>query len=163
MSTFDAAIESVLAQEGGLSTDWRDHGGTTKFGISKAAFPFEDIENLTIERAKWLYQQHYWGAAWDTIDSQPLATYLLDTAINMGRNTAERLCQQACNLAGGNVVVDCLVGAKTIAELNRIEAAMPGLVLKEFRGQRVLRYVDIILNAPTQRVFALGWIRRALA
>jgi lysozyme family protein len=164
MATFDLAIQHVLAQEGGYSTDWRDRGGETRWGISKAAFPFEDIPNLTIERATWLYRQNYYNEAWEQIESQAVMTYLLDTAINMGRAPAERLCQAAVNAVGGagTVVVDGLVGLKTIAALNRLEHEKPGAVLAEFRAQRLLRYLDIIVATPTQRAFAHGWFRRAL-
>lgn len=160
MATFDLAIEHVLTQEGGYSTDWRDRGGETKWGISKAAFPFEDIANLTKERACWLYRQNYWSELWEQIESQAVATYLLDTAVNMGRAPAERLCQQAINEADGTVTVDGHVGTKTIMALNTLPA---DAVLREFRVQRLLRYVDIVLNTPTQRAFLHGWIRRALA
>lgn len=162
MSTFEAAIQHVLAQEGGYSTDWRDRGGATKYGISQAAYPFEDIEHLTLERAQWLYQQDYWSEAWNAIESQAVATYLLDTAVNMGRMPAERLLQAAINaVAGaGKVVVDGHVGPKTVDALNTLNA---DLVLNEFRGQRLLRYMDIVANAPTQRAFLHGWIRRSLA
>ncbi len=160
MSTFEAAIEHVLAQEGGYSTDWRDRGGETKWGISKAAFPFEDIPNLTKERASWLYRQNYWGELWETITSQAIATYLFDTAVNMGRQPAERLLQQAVNEMGGSVTVDGQVGPKTIAAINAGEATA---ILKEYRVQRLLRYLDLIVATPTQRAFAHGWFRRAVA
>jgi len=38
-----------------------DSGGGTKWGISKGAFPNEDIKNLTEERARELATENYWN------------------------------------------------------------------------------------------------------
>ena len=48
---FDEIIEVVLKHEGGYVNDPDDPGGETKYGISKKAYPDEDIKELTIERA----------------------------------------------------------------------------------------------------------------
>ena len=49
---FYEIIEGVIEKEGGYVNDPDDPGGETKYGISKKAFPKEDIKNLTIVRAK---------------------------------------------------------------------------------------------------------------
>ena len=53
--TFDEAFKLLIGHEGGHVNDARDPGGETKFGISKRVYPFEDIRNLTIERARAIY------------------------------------------------------------------------------------------------------------
>lgn len=158
-STFEAAIPVILQHEGGLVDNQHDKGGKTNYGISAAAFPFEDIPNLTRERAEWIYRQNYWSDTWSAFDSQDVATYLLDCAVNHGRMVAETMLQKAANDCGGGVTVDGHVGSATIAACN---AANPEKLLTAFQTRRLEKYVKIIANDPTQVVFALGWIRRAL-
>ena len=43
LKTFDEIIEQVLEHEGGYVDDPTDSGGETKYGISKKAYPDEDI------------------------------------------------------------------------------------------------------------------------
>ena len=59
-TTFDEIIDVVLEHEGGYVNDPTDTGGETKYGISKRAYPDEDIKELTVERAKELYKKDYW-------------------------------------------------------------------------------------------------------
>lgn len=88
MSAFDTAFAIVVGIEGGYVNDPKDPGGETKYGISKRRYPNEDIKNLTIERAKFLYQRDYWNS--HHCDSLPWAEALLvfDTSVNGGN--AER-------------------------------------------------------------------------
>ncbi|MFS8082999.1 MAG: glycosyl hydrolase 108 family protein, partial [Ginsengibacter sp.] len=59
-SDFDAAVDSVLGEEGGYVNNPADPGGETQWGISKRAFPDVDIKALTRDAAKALYKAHYW-------------------------------------------------------------------------------------------------------
>ena len=88
MSNFDAAFGIVVGVEGGYVNDPQDPGGETKYGISKRRYPSEDIANLTLERAKFLYQRDYWNP--HHCDALPWGEALLvfDTAVNGGN--AER-------------------------------------------------------------------------
>lgn len=60
-SNFEAAFAIVVGVEGGYVNDPQDPGGETKYGISKRRYPNEDIKNLTLERAKFLYQRDFWN------------------------------------------------------------------------------------------------------
>lgn len=44
MSSFSMSLQFVLKAEGGYVVDKRDPGGETNMGISKKAFPNEDIK-----------------------------------------------------------------------------------------------------------------------
>ena len=57
---FETIIKKVLKHEGGYVNDPTDRGGETNFGISKRAFPEEDIKGLTEDRAKYIYFEKYW-------------------------------------------------------------------------------------------------------
>ena len=84
MSYFDAAFGVIVGVEGGYVNDAKDPGGETKYGISKRRYPNEDIKNLTLDRAKFLYQRDYWGA--HKCDDMPWEQALLvfDAAVNGG-------------------------------------------------------------------------------
>ncbi len=72
MSDFEMAVAVVLRHEGGFQRDPGDRGNWTggavglgelrgtKFGISAASYPGEDIEGLTEERAREIYYKDFW-------------------------------------------------------------------------------------------------------
>lgn len=60
---FPYCLNLVLMHEGGYVNDPKDPGGETNMGISRRAFPKEDIRNLTKERVAEIYQRFYWAPA----------------------------------------------------------------------------------------------------
>ena len=84
MTPFDKAYAFTKKWEGGYVFDPDDPGGETKFGISKRAYPNEDITNLTEDRAKELYKRDYWDVL--NCDSRDvgLGMAIFDTAVNCG-------------------------------------------------------------------------------
>jgi lysozyme family protein len=94
MSDFERAVKLVVRVEGGLSLDREDRGNWTggkkdvgilkgsKYGISAAQYPDEDIQSLTPERAIAIYKRDYW----DTINADdfpwPLNFFMFDMAVN---------------------------------------------------------------------------------
>ena len=85
---FEEAVKFVLSWEGGYVNDPIDPGGETNFGISKRAHPDEDIENMTLERAKEIYHDEYWEPAAGNL-SWPLSLVYFDTAVLHGPGAAE--------------------------------------------------------------------------
>lgn len=87
---FEVAMAFVRKWEGGYVNDPDDPGGETKYGISKRAYPNEDIKNLTRERAEFLYKRDYW----DPLDlnkwPQDKAIVLFNVAVNMGIGRAKQ-------------------------------------------------------------------------
>lgn len=153
MSTFDAAIDFVLANEGGLVNNSADKGGLTNFGISQAAYPDLDIKNLTREQAKEIYERDYWK--FDAIASQRVATKLFDACVNMGNLRAVRQMQLALGaIEAGPIVADGIPGSATIEAIN---AADEERLVDEFKARLAKYYTD--LNQPE---FLLGWLRRAV-
>ena len=51
---FDDAFDRLIGHEGGYTSGIGDPGGETKYGISKRAYPNEDIRNLSLARARQL-------------------------------------------------------------------------------------------------------------
>ncbi len=129
-----------------------DPGGETKFGISKRSYPFEDIANLTLDRASEIYHRDFWE--FDAIADQEVATKLLDFSVNMGKSAAISIVQQALGLP-----VDGIFGPLTIAAINR---QAPDVFLQELRARAALKYCKIVISDPSKGVFLLGWLRRAV-
>lgn len=88
---FQIALKFVLKHEGGYVNDPDDPGGETKYGISKRAYPNEDIKNLTRERAEFLYKRDYWDIPGFDLDNFPqdVAVVLFNVAVNMGVGRAK--------------------------------------------------------------------------
>lgn len=94
MSDFERAAKLVINVEGSLSLDPEDRGnwtggakgrGTlkgTKYGISAAQYPDEDIAKLTKERATELYKRDYWNTIQADDFPWPLNLFMFDMAVN---------------------------------------------------------------------------------
>jgi lysozyme family protein len=91
--SFPAAVAFVLAREGGYSNDPADPGGETKFGISKRAYPHEDIANLTEDRAKEIYCSDYWVPIADALPT-PADIVAFDAAVNQGMSFARSMVHE---------------------------------------------------------------------
>lgn len=91
MNPFDKAFRLLVGEEGGYVNDPKDPGGETKYGISKRAYPTEDIKNLTLDRAKGLYKRDYWDKVGADARPWPEALCLFDCAVNQGVGKAKAL------------------------------------------------------------------------
>ncbi len=87
---FERAIKFVLKWEGGLSKNKNDPGGLTKYGISQKSYPYLDIKNLTLKKAKQIYYENYWLKADCDKISFPLNLIIFDTAVNCGVRRAKQ-------------------------------------------------------------------------
>lgn len=143
---FDRAFEIIIGHEGGYVNDPRDPGGETKYGISKRAYPAEDIQNLTLDRAKFLYKRDYWDAV--DAESIPGAARLMvfDCSVNCGVTTAKKILQRAVEVKD-----DGIIGAKTRAAISNT----PDLE-QRFAGFWLQYYTDL----KGFDTYGKGWVRR---
>ena len=146
--TFDQAFERLIGHEGGYVDHPADPGGETKFGISKRAYPSEDIKGLTLDRAKEIYLRDYWKPA--GCDSVPdgLKFDLFDMAVNAGVRTAARCLQRAVG-----ETADGIIGPKTLLA---IEMESVARLCARFNGYRL----EHLASLPTWPAFGRGWARR---
>lgn len=151
MSSFDEAIGRVLENEGGLSQDKADPGGTTKYGISQRSYPNLDIVNLTVEQAKDIYRRDFWR--FSGVNSQAIATKLLDASVNTGKIHPIRWAQE---IVGTHV--DGIYGADTEHHINLMDEVK---FLSCFRQWWTNYYVDLVNKNPALNKFLDGWLRRA--
>ena len=160
MASFEPAVETVLAHEGGYVSRADDPGGETNFGISKRRYPDLDIQALTRAQAVELYRRDYWNAEWVKLN-QALATKLLDASVHAGPESAVRALQQAINDEGfGPLKVDGLFGPATLMAARLCPAEK---LLRGYRARTAWHYVAIVKAYPAREVFLLGWLRRAVA
>lgn len=144
---FLRSVSRVLKHEGGYVNDPRDPGGETKYGISRRAYPDEDIANLTPERAMELYLRDYWEPVKGDQMPEPIAAMVFDIAVNQGVGTAIRLLQRAVGTKE-----DGILGPITLSGTLK-----PGL-LARLATERVLAYA----KTKNFDVYGRGWVRRTL-
>lgn len=167
--TFDKAFEYTMPFEGwdSYTNDPDDKGGATKYGITVRtlrAIRFDvdgdgdvtenDVKSLTYSQAKDILKRKYWDMIQaDNIESERIAIKLFDCAVNMGPTRATRIAQEALNDLRYGLVVDGLMGPKTLSALNGSDEDVFFL----FLVCRLEQYY-VGLN---QRKFLKGWLRRA--
>lgn len=145
--SFDAAFAIVVGVEGGYANDPADPGGETKYGISKRAYPNEDIANLTLERAKELYQRDYWTPIKGGVLPWPFVLFVFDAAVNQGVEPAIKMAQRAFDIPQ-----DGLIGPRTI---EAAQNATPWHVAR-FMAFRAQRYA----STRNYDKYGAGWMTR---
>ena len=155
LKTFDEIIEQVLEHEGGYVDDPTDSGGETKYGISKKAYPNEDIKGLTVERAKELYKRDYWDRFKCGQLPDRIRHIYFDMCVNMGGGRATKILQEACNSKNSyKIDVDGGIGKNTIKASANLEDF-------RLRAYRVMFYAELVMKKPNQMKFWVGWFRRS--
>lgn len=149
---FEQAVGFVLKAriEGGYVNDPRDPGGETNFGISKRAYPHENIRALTRERAIEIYRRDYWDAVGCEGLPPKLAVALFDCAVNQGAGIAPVLLQRALGVTADGIIGP--ITRKAAAAANEDDA------LVQFLGWRLRRYAFTAGAATYMR----GWANRVL-
>jgi len=141
---FETAFQSLIGNEGGYSLDPHDRGNWTggainvgqckgtKYGISAASYPAEDIENLTLDRAAEIYRRDFWGAAGCDLVPDSVKFDLFDIAVNSGVTRAIKVLQQAVGL--GPRDIDGVIGPATMTAVSNIN---PATLDRRFNGARL--------------------------
>jgi lysozyme family protein len=154
---FDKAVEVILKHEGGYVNDPVDPGGETNMGISKRAYPYLNIKELTKKDAKDIYFKDYWLKAKCSKLPEELRMIYFDMVVNMGKSRAVKILQKAITAKGVKTAVDGGIGPQTISN-----ALKSGLEPDRLRSYRVKYYADLIGRKPKLEKYWFGWYRRAL-
>lgn len=154
MTDFDRAFPLVVNSEGDLSMDRNDPGNWTggsvgkgqlkgtRYGISAAAYPNEDIARLAIGRAMDLYRRDYWNASGAAQLAWPFCYLLFDAVVNQGGGFAywRQQMQAALGLAQDGNFGPVTVAAATHAAA-RLDAREEAVGL--FSASRIDRYATV--------------------
>ena len=81
MADFTQAVQKTLIHEGGYVDNPHDTGGPTKYGITQADMPGQDIAAITSAQALDYYHEHYWKQPYDEIEDQLLGEKLFDMGV----------------------------------------------------------------------------------
>jgi lysozyme family protein len=146
--TFEQAFERLIGHEGGYVNDPRDPGGETNFGISRRAYPGEDIAGMTLARAKVLYLRDYWGPAGCDAVPDAVRFDIFDMAVNSGVKAAVKALQRTVG-----VTVDGVLGPHTLQAISSMPADK---AFARFNGARL----DLMTDLPTWPAFGRGWAKR---
>jgi lysozyme family protein len=153
--TFDESFERLVdpQHEGAVVVNNpNDPGGLTKYGISKRSYPSEDIANLTLDRAKQIYQRDFWGPAGCDALPDLLKYEMFDLAVNTSAPghpvTAIKLLQQAVGS-----FPDGVLGPNTLQAVGSMDAAK---ALRRLQAYRMRYYTGMV----TWPAFGKGWVNR---
>jgi len=153
---FDRCLAEVLRLEGGYTDNPDDPGGPTNFGITQATLATawgrpataKDVAALTVADVAEIYRTRYWAKTRCGELPAGLDLAVVDTAVNMGPETAVRLLQRALGVSA-----DGVVGSATLA---RVEAAPIASVIRTLSEMRRSRYRALVKF----EAFGKGWLRR---
>jgi len=151
-SIFNAAVDWIMVQEGGLHDDPNDPGGLTNLGIALAFHPEltpEQIRALTPVTAAPIYYKQYWQPMHGD-ELPPWAAWVaLDCAVNQGVGEATLILQKAAATPA-----DRVIGPLTLAAVRR---QTPKEFLAAFTAGRDVRYT----SSARWRRYGNGWVHRA--
>ncbi len=161
MDRFNKFLDYIFEVEGGFTDDENDRGGKTKYGIiEEEARQFGytgDMRNLTKDFAKNIYlKKYYLGNKLDKILNDKVALSIFDWAVNSGRRGIKK-AQIVANKFGASLIVDGIIGNKTLEAINNIN---PEAFLKEYHEMQRTFYKNLAAKDRTQEDFLKGWLNR---
>lgn len=137
---FEKMLKFVLEKEGGYVNDPNDLGGETNKGITTATYNAyrtrkglkkQSVKYISDKEVKEIYYNNYFKASGaDKIDNPVLASYVFDTAVNMGVSRAISFLKQS------NGDID------------------------KFEDLRRKKYDEFVKARPNQKRYLKGWNNR---
>lgn len=190
MTKFENAFNYMIQYEGDKFVDHpNDKGGATKFGISEKfvmehttsiGFNIEAetllhpgfsvktfIRNLIQSDAEAIYKKYFWLPIYEKIETQDIANYIFDMAVNHGHKNAAIIVQRAIRAASLPIKEDGIIGKETLKYLNfennntiDVIVYAAGLFVA-MHSERAGFMRCIVAANPSQKVFLEGWLKRA--
>lgn len=114
-SNFETCLAKVLEYEGGYVNDPKDPGGETNYGISKRAYPNENIKGMTRSRAAVIYRRDYWNKVRGDDLPSGLDLVAFDAAVNSGVSRGAKWLQMALGVPADGVIGNKTLSAAAIA------------------------------------------------
>lgn len=170
---FQRSLDVYLRWEGGWNNVSGDKGGETIFGISRKSWPNwagwavvdADKSSPNFPRnanndptLRPLVEQFYRENFWNPVHGDELPWRMAMAVFDMAGNSGDRAAIRQMQASLG-VEADGIPGPKTI------KAAWDGgkSAVEEFLTQRIIFYVHLMINDPTQRMWGRNWVKRIIA
>ncbi len=116
-----------------------------------------EMRALTENTARQIYKAWFWdNILADRINSQELANLFFDAKVNQTGYSVYEM-QRACNDLGSILVVDGVVGSKTIAAINSHDYRK---LHDQYKERRRLKYYEQVEKYPSQEKFLRTWLNR---
>ena len=160
---FLIAVDRVLLNEGGYSSNPADPGGATNFGISARQHPGLDIAALTRDSAIKIYWREWWLKFGFARLPAAAAAKTFDLAVNIGPAHAIECLQRALRACGHRVSEDGSLGAETTVASARADSVALISALRS-EAASYYRVTAALTRGPRQnadREFLTGWLNRA--
>jgi lysozyme family protein len=173
---FDRCLKLILVSEGGFVNDPVDKGGATNLGITLTTLrqyydrygygDFDGDGDVDIQDVRLLDTQTeaspiYHTFFWDRVRGDDLSSgidyVVFDSSVNHGPTNAGRFLQRAINRMGKNLVVDGVIGPKTITASLQFDSAM---LSEDILKEREIFYRKIVAKDQSQVKFFKGWMNR---
>ncbi len=157
---YDVAFDRVVSHEAGFQKIFLDRGNWTggrvgsgklrgtKYGISAAAYPDLDIENLTLDDVRRIYRRDYWMPIRGDELPLPLVSQVFDMSVHSGPGAAIKTLQRALL-----VHADGILGPITLQSLHQHDPLVVGARFLAYR----MRHQTEAKGWPD---FGRGWTNR---
>ena len=176
---FNAAVEFVLANEGGFNDNPSDPGGATNFGISLrflrqvpderlkkygifGELSLDLIKEISSDQAKLIYRTEFWEQApFGNIENERIRNYVFDCCVNHGMSFGIKILQRAMWAVfekSDAIYDDGILGTLTINALDTISMSYLRTALVAERAGFVRLIAEI---HPQEKDFLDGWLKRA--
>lgn len=180
MQTVRQIATEIVAREGGFVNDPDDPGGATNFGVTihtmrnlgldldrDGSISVSDVRALTRDQAIEIFEKHYFEKPLIAMLPHVLHATVFDMYVNAGSN-AVKLLQRLVRDMGHNVVVDGVLGPKTIGAVQAAFLSAPDHLVDAYGIARRNYYFRIADRRAASRKYARaraggkgGWIKRA--
>jgi lysozyme family protein len=160
-SRFDKALAFVLDHEGRTSAE-PSGDPDTNWGITQRVYdafrsdrglPTRPVDSATQDEIRTIYWERFWlGGRCDRLP-EPVDLIHFDSRVNLGEGTANRMLQTAV----GSILVDGMIGSKTLAAVREQDPIVLGA---RYCSMRLMRYVTLARSDDRLRQFLRGWARR---
>lgn len=180
MFSVDRIADEILTREGGFVNDPDDPGGATNHGVTLATLRrlgrdidgdgrvgLSDVRSLTRDQAKSIFLEEYYEKPGIGQLPEVLRASVFDMYVNAG-SRAVSLLQQLLNDMGHRLVVDGVIGPKTVAAAGMAARLAPVHLADAYGIARRNWYYALADARPALRKYARrrdggkgGWITRA--
>jgi len=178
----DAAIDTVLLQEGKFANHPADGGGATNYGISLRLLKslgmdidmdgdvdIHDIMLVDEGIAREIYRNEWWEKYhYDNIKNPAIATMILSLSVNIGAKNCHKIIQKSINevFVDANIPVDGNLGARTLWHLDiandedDIGKSVERQIRMAVSKNAILYYESLVMKNRNLAVFLQGWKNR---